>query len=92
VSSVELEALLARIYVDDAIRAEFLKAPERFALRNGLSIGDAHALACIDRVGLAMAARSFAHKRAANVAPCNRKWINGVIQKVRVLGSKMKYD
>lgn len=61
--SAHLEALLARIYVDEPLRANFLAAPEKFADRHSLSIEDTAALVAIDRTGLAMAARSFARKR-----------------------------
>jgi uncharacterized protein len=61
--SALLEALLARIYVDEPLRASFLAAPEEFADHHSLSTEDAAALASIDRTGLVMAARSFARKR-----------------------------
>ena len=61
--SARLEALLARIYVDEPLRASFLHAPEEFADRHSLCAEDAAALASIDRTGLEMAARSFARKR-----------------------------
>jgi uncharacterized protein len=61
--SARLEALLARIYVDEPLRATFLAAPEDFADRHSLSAQDAAALTSIDRTGLEMAARSFARKR-----------------------------
>jgi hypothetical protein len=62
-SSARLEALLARIYVDEPLRASFLAAPEEFARRHTLSPEDAGAVASIDRTDLALAARSFARKR-----------------------------
>ena len=62
-SSARLEALLARIYVDEPLRASFLHAPEEFADRHSLCAEDAAALASIDRTGVKMAARSFARKR-----------------------------
>jgi len=61
--SARLEALLARIYVDEPLRASLLTAPEEFAHRHHLNAEEAAALASIDRTGLAMAARSFARKR-----------------------------
>jgi hypothetical protein len=54
---------MARIYVDEALRANFLAAPTEFAARHSLSSADAEALVFLDRTGLAMAARSFARKR-----------------------------
>jgi uncharacterized protein len=62
-SSARLETLLARIYVDEPLRANFLAAPEEFAERYVPNAEDAAALVSIDRTGLAMAARSFARKR-----------------------------
>lgn len=61
--SANLEALLARIYVDASIRADFLSSPLQFARAHNLNAADAEVLAGIDRTGLAMAARSFARKR-----------------------------
>jgi hypothetical protein len=62
-SSARLEALLARIYVDEPLRANFLAAPEEFARRHCQNAEEATALATMDQAGLAMAARSFAQKR-----------------------------
>ncbi len=62
-SSARLEALLARIYVDEPLRLSFLAAPKEFVDRYSLSAEDATVLASIDRTGLTMAARSFARKR-----------------------------
>jgi uncharacterized protein (UPF0276 family) len=59
------EDLLARIYVDPLQRAEVLADPHGFARRAGLSAGQGDALAALDRPGLALAAASFARKRAA---------------------------
>lgn len=61
--SARLEALLARIYVDESLRASLLAAPEEFADCHSLNAEDAAVLASIDRIGLAMAARSFERKR-----------------------------
>jgi hypothetical protein len=59
------EALLARLYVDPRARAEALADARGFASRSGLSGAQAEALAGMDRAGLALAAASFARKRAA---------------------------
>jgi hypothetical protein len=59
-----LEAFLARLYTDDAARAAFLADPRGQALAAGLSPDDADALCRIDRLGLELAANSFAHKRS----------------------------
>lgn len=59
-----LETVLARLYVDAEARARFLADPWAESQRHGLSPEDADALARIDRVGLVMAANSYAAKRA----------------------------
>ena len=63
-SSPALEAYLAVLYTDDALRHAFLQAPHAQALLHGLSPQEAEAMAAIDRIGLQMAAASFRHKRA----------------------------
>jgi hypothetical protein len=64
-NSPDLERFLATLYVDSEARAKFLAAPREEASRAGLSNDQCTALENIDRVGLEMAARSFARKRAA---------------------------
>jgi hypothetical protein len=59
-----IEAFLARLYVDAAFRARFLADPVGEARSAGLDAETAERLARIDRVGLEMAAESFARKRA----------------------------
>jgi hypothetical protein len=63
-SAHALEALLARLYTDAHVRAQFLAAPLAYARAAGLDEADACALVAIDRAGLEMAAASFGHKRA----------------------------
>lgn len=63
-SSSRLEQFLAKIHVDSEARARFLKAPRAEAARAGLPEDECVALENIDRVGLEMAARSYARKRA----------------------------
>lgn len=70
VSSIKrsaLEPFLAKIYVDPASRANFLAAPGAWAAHAGLTDQQCSALDQIDRVGLQMAAQSFARKRALKV-------------------------
>jgi hypothetical protein len=62
-SSPALERFLARIYVDPQARARFLANPRSEAARAGLQEDECRALEAIDRVGLEMAARSYAKKR-----------------------------
>ncbi len=58
------EAFLARLYVDAEFRAAFLADPAGVARAAALDEDEVAAMAAIDRPGLALAARSFAHKRA----------------------------
>ena len=75
-SSPALEHFLAKIYVDSDARARFLAAPREETAKAGLSHAECGALASIDRTGLEMAARSFAHKRAAKQSPRGLKaWL-----------------
>ncbi len=71
-SARDLEAFLARLYVDAAARARFAADPQAEAQRAGLSEEECASLKTIDWVGLEMAAQSFArkrkHKRSAGLA------------------------
>ena len=58
-----LEAFLARLYTDDALRARFLAAPLAEARLAGFAPDEAQHIARIDRVGLQLAAASFTRKR-----------------------------
>ena len=64
-NSAQLEAFLARLYTDEALRSRFLDDPEALARAEGMAEQEASALAAIDRTGLQMAATSFTHKRQA---------------------------
>ena len=57
------EPLLARTYVDEKIRAQFLSWPNEFGRQCGLSEAIAAELAKIDQIGLEMAAASLQRKR-----------------------------
>lgn len=61
---MSLEAFLARLYVDDALRAAFLADPTRVLGEMHLDPALSAELLAIDRVGLELAAESFARKRA----------------------------
>jgi hypothetical protein len=63
-SSPHLEAFLARLYVDERVRAEFLADPRGVAARAGLTEPELASLEKIDRVGLELTVRSLARKRA----------------------------
>jgi len=65
-SAARLETLLARLYTDASFREAFLADPERIARAQGLDDAEVAALQRVDREGLELAARSFAHKRAAH--------------------------
>ena len=58
-----LEAYLARLYVDEKVRARFLFDPRNEARRAGLEPSECDDLARLDCVGLELAARSYAAKR-----------------------------
>jgi hypothetical protein len=62
-SAANVEAFLARIYVDEKSRLKFLKDPDEEAKRAGLSNEECEAVKQIDRVGLAMMATSLERKK-----------------------------
>jgi hypothetical protein len=74
---------LARIYVDESARREFLADPAVAARRSGLSGDEARALEKIDRVGLELAARSFEKKRASQP---RRSWAARLRETIMRLG------
>ena len=61
--SPRFEHFLARLYVDAEARTQFLADPRGEATAAGLADDEIAAAVCIDRVGLELAAASFAHKR-----------------------------
>lgn len=63
-SSPALEAFLARLYTDQDSLDRFLADPAAEAGRSGLSDTEARSLAQVDRIGMRMAATSFAYKRS----------------------------
>lgn len=60
---MDIESFLARLYVDERLRARFLADPRGEARRAGLDDAAVEKLAAIDREGLELAAESFARKR-----------------------------
>ena len=62
-STPEFEAFLARIYVDSAARARFIRDPRGESLRAGLTQEQAAALEAIDCEALELTASSFRAKR-----------------------------
>lgn len=65
-SAQQLEAFLAKLYVDDQARSRFFADPRREALNAGLTEDECAALEKIDLVGLELASHSFARKRASS--------------------------
>jgi hypothetical protein len=68
-SATQLEAFLARLYVDAKARANFKANPRAELQKAGLSDEQLAALENLDWVGLEMAARSFAKKRQSKRRP-----------------------
>jgi hypothetical protein len=77
----EFEVFLARLYTDAALRTRFLANPREEAERNRLTAGECAALERIDRVGLELASRSFAHKRTLKNR--RRGWLTHVVSALR---------
>ena len=67
-----LEVFLAQLYTDPELRARFLQDPAGVTQEARLSERDCTALLQLDRTGLQLAARSFAHKRRAKTARAPR--------------------
>jgi hypothetical protein len=61
--SARIEQFLARLYTDADLRSRFLAQPAQIARAAGLDEPSVAALARIDRVGLELAADSYARKR-----------------------------
>lgn len=70
----EFETFLARLYTDEQLRASFLADPRAEAERQRLTNEECQALERIDRIGLELSARSFAHKRALKVRRSRTWW------------------
>lgn len=72
----EFETFLARLYTDAQLRARFLADPRAEAERHRLTTEECAALERIDRAGLELSARSFAHKRTLKAAQRHRRsWL-----------------
>ena len=59
----DVQQFLARLYVDDALRARFIAAPFAEALAFGFDEATAREIALMNVEDLELAARSFARKR-----------------------------
>ena len=68
-SATQLEAFLARLYVDAGARANFKANPRAESKKAGLTDEQCAALENLDWIGLEMAARSFAKKRQLKRKP-----------------------
>ena len=62
-SAQALEVFLAGLYTDESLRSRFLADAESVIADTDLAPADRAALLAIDRDGLVLAARSYAHKR-----------------------------
>jgi hypothetical protein len=81
--SPAFEAFLARLYVDEEARAAFLRDPREAA--RDLAPEEIAALEAIDRVGMELAADSFAQKRATR-RRSDSGWIAAIRRWSRGLG------
>jgi hypothetical protein len=80
----EFETFLARLYTDAQLRARFLANPRAEAERHCMTVEESAALERIDRAGLELSARSFAHKRALKASSKRaRSWLAGLAETVR---------
>lgn len=75
-NQVALEAFLARLYVDAALRAAFLADPRATALGAGLSEQVARGLCEMDFDGLELAAASYAKKRSRAERAADSSWLS----------------
>ena len=80
----EFETFLARLYTDAQLRSRFLTDPRGEAERHQLTTDECAALERIDRAGLELSARSFAHKRALKAAQRRRRsWFGRFAEALR---------
>jgi hypothetical protein len=68
-SAPVVEAFLARLYTESALRREFVESPVAVSLRAGLTEEEAVEMAAIDMRALEIAADSYAHKREGRRRP-----------------------
>jgi len=69
----EFETFLARLYTEASLRTRFIADPRGEGERSGLTADECEALERLDRVGLELSARSFAHKRTLKAASQRRR-------------------
>jgi hypothetical protein len=68
-TTARFEQFLASLYVDGDLRARFAADARATAAAAGFDANEIEALARIDRIGLELASRSFAAKRARLTPP-----------------------
>ena len=78
--AMDLETLLARIYVDRPTRERFLANPVGEARRAGLAEAACLELSDLDRVGLQLAVRSFEAKRRGGQRAAARRRPGGLLR------------
>ena len=83
--SPAFESFLARLYVDRPARQRFLADPHGVAAAAGLTAGEIAAAVRIDRVGLQLAAASFARKRRRQ-----RRFAHPVVRLWRELAKRVR--
>jgi hypothetical protein len=71
----DVERLLARLLTDRAFLERFLADPIDMARQEGLSPGEAQAVAAMPMQDLRTAARSYQHKRDSKVRCGGRNWL-----------------
>ena len=82
--SPAFESFLARLYVERPARERFLADPHGEAAAAGLTADEIAAAVGIDRVGLELAAASFAHKRR------QRRFAHPVVRLWRALANRVR--
>jgi len=85
VNTAAMEAFLARLYTDAALRDSFITAPAEAAHRAGLDEEAVQALVLIDRGGLLLAADSYASKRASRVGADGKRRLARLLRELREL-------
>ena len=84
--SPAFESFLARLYVERSARERFLADPRGEAAAAGLTAGEIAAAVAIDRVGLELAAASFAHKRRRQ-----RRFAHPVVRLWREVAKRVRW-
>ena len=62
-STPRFEAFLARLYVDERARADFLADPRAEAIKAGLTAAEVESVVQIDLIGLDLLTKSLERKR-----------------------------